>query len=389
MGPLKGLKVIEMAGIGPGPFCAMMLSDMGADVLRLDRADAVDAAHERDPRFEVLNRGRPSVALDLKKREAIETVLRLVKQADVLIEGFRPGVMERLGLGPADCAAVNEKLVYGRMTGWGQDGPLAQAAGHDINYIALTGALHAIGRAGGAPVPPLNLVGDFGGGSMYLLFGILSALWECNRSGRGQVVDAAILDGANSLIGFLYGALARGGWQNERGVNLLDGGRPWYDSYETKDGKFVSLGPIEPRFYAQFIERVGLSGEDLPDQNDPAGWERLRARFAALFRARTRAEWCSLLEGTDACFAPVLSSLEAPAHPQNVSRGNFVEIDGVVQPAPAPRFSRTRPEVAGSAARAGQQTRSGLAQWGFSDVEIEKIIESKVAVQAAEQSGAR
>jgi alpha-methylacyl-CoA racemase len=383
MGPLKGLKVIEMAGIGPGPFCAMMLSDMGADVLRLDRADAVGAEHERDPRFEVLNRGRRSVALNLKKPEAIATVLRLVKQADVLIEGFRPGVMERLGLGPADCAAVNARLVYGRMTGWGQDGPLAQSAGHDINYIALTGALYAIGRAGGAPVPPLNLVGDFGGGSMYLLFGILCALWERERSGQGQVVDAAILDGANSLTSFLYGALARKGWVNERGVNLLDGGRPWYDSYETKDGGFVSIGPIEPRFYQQFLERAGLADEGLPSQNDPAGWDRLRARFTAVFKTRTRDEWCAVLEGTDACFAPVLSPLEAPAHPQNVARGNFVEIEGVVQPAPAPRFSRTKAEVAGSPSRAGQQTRGGLAQWGFSSEEVEKLIQGKVAVHAA------
>lgn len=383
MGPLTGLKVIEMAGIGPGPFCAMMLSDMGADVLRVDRADAVGAEHEREPRFEVLNRGRPSIALDLKKPEAIAAVLRLVKQADVLIEGFRPGVMERLGLGPANCAEVNEGLVYGRMTGWGQDGPLAQSAGHDINYIALTGALHAIGRAGEAPVPPLNLVGDFGGGSMYLLFGILCALWERQRSGKGQVVDAAILDGATSLSSFLYGALARKGWVNDRGVNLLDGGRPWYDSYETKDGGLVSIGPIEPRFYKQLIERIGLAGEDLPAQNDPAGWNRLRERFVTVFKTRTRDEWSELLEGTDVCFAPVLSALEAPAHPQNVARGNFIEIDGVTQPAPAPRFSRTKPEVSGSASRAGQQTCDGLARWGFSGDEIQTFIQNKVAVQAA------
>jgi alpha-methylacyl-CoA racemase len=375
--------VIEMAGIGPGPFCAMMLSDMGADVLRVDRADAVDAVHERDPRFEVLNRGRPSIALDLKKPEAIAAVLRLIKQADVLIEGFRPGVMERLGLGPADCAEVNKQLVYGRMTGWGQDGPLAQSAGHDINYIALTGALHAIGRAGEAPVPPLNLVGDFGGGSMYLLFGILCALWERQRSGQGQVVDAAILDGATSLSSFLYGALARKGWTNDRGANLLDGGRPWYDSYEASDGGFVSIGPIEPRFYKQLIEHLGLAGAELPEQNDSSGWDRLRERFATVFKTKTRDEWSKLLEGTDACFAPVLSALEAPAHPQNIARGNFIEIDGVVQPAPAPRFSRTKPEASGPASRAGQQTCDGLARWGFSEGEIEKLILGKIAVQAA------
>lgn len=383
MGPLKGLKVVEMAGMGPGPFCAMMLSDMGADVLRVDRADAVGAAHEREPRFEILNRGRPSVAIDLKKPEGVEAVLRLVKQADVLIEGFRPGVMERLGLGPADCEAVNPRLVYGRMTGWGQDGPLAQAAGHDINYIALTGALHAIGRTGQAPVPPLNLVGDFGGGSMYLLFGMLCALWERERSGRGQVVDAAILDGVNSLTSFLYGALARKGWTDRRGENLLDGGRPWYDSYATKDGHYVSVGPIEARFYKELLERLGIGTEELPGQNDPKGWGLLRERFAAAFKSKTRDEWCQLLEGTDACFAPVLSAVEAPSHPQNIARSNFVEIEGVVQPSPAPRFSRTKPEVAGSAVRAGQKTRDGLARWGFSTQEIDTFIRNGVAVQAA------
>ncbi|QDO97533.1 CoA transferase [Ferrovibrio terrae] len=383
MGPLKGLKVIEMAGIGPGPFCAMMLSDMGADVIRIDRADAVGAKGERDPRFEILNRGRPSIALDLKKPQAIELVLKLVKDADVLMEGFRPGVMERLGLGPAECAKVNPKLVYGRITGWGQDGPLAQAAGHDINYIAITGALNAIGRGGEAPVPPLNLVGDFGGGSMYMLFGILCALWERERSGTGQVVDAAIVDGVNSLSSFLFGALARNGWVNERGANVLDGGRPWYDSYQTKDGGYICIGPIEARFYQLFLERVGLAGEGLPDQNDPAGWPLLRERFTALFKTKTRDEWSSLLEGTDACFAPVLSITEAPNHPHNAARGNFTEIDGVTQPVPAPRFSRTKAEIAGPASRAGQKTRVGLAGWGISDTDIQTLLDEKVAVQAA------
>lgn len=383
MGPLQGLKVIEMAGIGPGPFCAMMLSDMGAEVLRIDRADAVGAKGERDPRFEILNRGRPSIALDLKQPQAVALVRRLVQQADVLIEGFRPGVMERLGLGPEDCAKVNPKLVYGRITGWGQDGPLAQAAGHDINYIAITGALHAIGRADGAPVPPLNLVGDFGGGSLYMLFGILCALWERERSGAGQVVDAAIVDGVNSLSSFLFGALARKGWVNERGKNVLDGGRPWYDSYQTKDGGYICIGPIEARFYQLFLERVGLANEALPDQNDPAGWPILRERFTALFKTRSRDEWCQMLEGTDACFAPVLDPLEAAQHPHNVARGNFTEVDGVLQPVPAPRFSRTKPEIAGPASRAGQKTRAGLAAWGVPEQEIDALIAAKVAIQAA------
>ncbi|HLS55202.1 MAG TPA: CaiB/BaiF CoA-transferase family protein [Zeimonas sp.] len=388
MGPLQGVRVIEIAGIGPGPFCAMMLSDMGAEVLRIDRADAVGARGERDPRFEALNRGRRSIAVDLKSPDAVRALLRLVEKADVLIEGFRPGVMERLGLGPADCASVNPRLVYGRMTGWGQEGPLAQAAGHDLNYIALTGVLHSIGRPGQAPVPPLNLVGDFGGGSLYLAFGIACALWESQRSGRGQVVDAAIVDGASSLATFLHGALARGGWTERRGENLLDGGRPWYDSYETADGGYVSLGPIEPRFYQQFLERVGLAGEDLPAQNDPAGWPRLRERFAALFRTRTRAQWCELLEGTDACFAPVLSPLEAPAHAHNKARGSFVDVAGVVQPAPAPRFERTRPEVASGAPWAGQHTIEALADWGFPAADIDALIARGAAVQRGPEPAA-
>lgn len=389
MGPLQGIKVIEMAGIGPGPFCAMLLADMGAEVLRIDRADAVGARGERDPRLEPLSRGRRSIALDLKQPAAVQTVLRLVAGADALIEGFRPGVMERLGLGPEACLAVNPRLVFGRMTGWGQDGPLAQAAGHDINYIAITGALHAIGRPGGAPVPPLNLVGDFGGGSLYLAFGIACALLEARRSGQGQVVDAAICDGASSLASFLHGAFARGAWSEERGTNLLDGGRPWYDSYETADGHYVSLGPIEDKFYREFLRRAGLEGEDLPAQNDPAGWPRLRERFAAAFRTRTRAEWCELLEGTDACFAPVLSVTEARQHPHNRARGAFIEVDGVAQPAPAPRFSRTRPEVRRPGSRAGQDTTAALADWGLSAEEVARLIAAGAAVQAGVKEAAR
>jgi alpha-methylacyl-CoA racemase len=381
MGPLQGIKVIEMAGIGPGPFCAMLLADMGAQVLRIDRADAVGAKAERDPRFELLNRGRPSIALDLKRPEAIATVLRLVEGADALIEGFRPGVMERLGLGPDACLKANPRFVYGRMTGWGQDGPLAQAAGHDINYLAITGALHAIGRAGQAPVPPLNVVGDFGGGSLYLAFGIACALIEAARSGQGQVVDAAIVDGASSLVTFLHGAHARGGWNLARGTNLLDGGRPWYDSYETADGRHVTLGPIEERFYKQFLERVGLAEADLPKQNDPQGWPVLRARFAELFKSRTQAEWCALFEGTDACFAPVLDVHQAREHAHNRARQAFVEVDGVAQPAPAPRFSRTPGGVSRPAGRAGQHTREGLVAWGFAEDEVDRLLAAGVAVQ--------
>ncbi len=382
MGPLKGVRVIEMAGIGPGPFCAMLLADMGAEVLRVDRADAVGGKGERDPRLEPLNRGRRSVALDLKRPVAIASLRRMIGEADVLIEGFRPGVMERMGLGPDICLADNPRLVYGRMTGWGQSGPLAQAAGHDINYIAITGALHAIGRAGGAPVPPLNLVGDFGGGSLYLAFGVVCALLECMRSGHGQVVDAAIVDGASSLATFLHGAFARGAWSDQRGTNLLDGGRPWYDSYQTSDGQHVCIGPIEERFYRQFLDKVGLGGEDLPSQNDPAGWPLLRERFAALFRTRTRKAWCKLLEGSDTCFAPVLSIEEARAHPHNVARGAFIEVDGLVQPAPAPRFGRTRPEVQRGAARAGAHTRQALCDWGLEAAEVEALIAEGAAVQA-------
>ncbi|WP_288251537.1 CaiB/BaiF CoA-transferase family protein [uncultured Hydrogenophaga sp.] len=382
MGPLQGTKVIEMAGIGPGPFCGMLLSDMGAEVLRIDRADAVGSAEERDPRFEAMHRGRRSIAVDLKHPEGVATVKRLVASADVLIEGYRPGVMERLGLGPDACLALQPRLVYGRMTGWGQHGPLAQAAGHDINYIALTGALHAIGNGAGKPVPPLNLVGDFGGGALYLAFGIACALLEARRSGQGQVVDAAIVDGTGSMLTFLHGAFARDAWSHERGNNLLDGGRPWYDSYETADGRHVCIGAIEPKFYRELLARLGLADEDLPDQHDPAGWARLRSRFAEVFKSRTRDEWSARLEGTDACFAPVLDLHEAQRHPHNLARGAFVDVDGLAQPAPAPRFSRTPARVAGPAPQVGQHTRTALGQWGFTAAEVGRLLAMGSVVQA-------
>lgn len=370
MGPLAGVKIVELAGIGPGPFCAMLLSDMGAEILRLDRTEESGLGIRRDPRYDLLNRGRRSVAVDLKKPEGVDVALRLVARADALIEGFRPGVAERLGLGPDDCFARNPRLVYGRMTGWGQDGPLAAAAGHDINYIALTGALHAIGRAGQAPVPPLNLVGDFGGGGIYLAFGIVCALWEAARSGRGQVVDAAMVDGAASLMTMFYGLKAQGLWSDERGRNLLDGAAPFYDVYETADGKYVAVGPIEPKFYAELLRLAGIPEDELPGQMDVARWPEAKARLAEAFRARTRDEWCAVMEGSDACFAPVLSLDEAPRHPHNEARGTFVEIGGIVQPGPAPRFGRTMPEVQGPPPKPGEHTNTALADWGFDADEI-------------------
>ncbi|QJW85187.1 CoA transferase [Ramlibacter terrae] len=381
MGPLQGIKVIEIAGIGPGPFCAMMLSDMGAQVLRIDRADLVDAPGERDPRFEFTHRGRPSVALDLKNANAIAALKRLLADADVLVEGFRPGVMERLGLGPDDCAAINPRLVYGRMTGWGREGVLAQRAGHDINYIAITGALHATGPAE-EPVPPLNLPGDFGGGAMYLAYGIACALVERERSGRGQVVDAAIVDGVHSLMTFIHAAHARGEWVDRRASNVLDGGRPRYGCFETADGKHVAIGAIEPRFYAQLIEVLRLPASELPAQHDAQGWALLRGRLAAAFRTRTRDARCALLQDTDACFAPVLGIEEAPDHPHNRSRGAFVEVAGARQPAPAPRFSRSHAKIAGAAPHVGQHTRQALAAWGLEETEVDALLASGAAVQS-------
>jgi alpha-methylacyl-CoA racemase len=343
MGPLKGVKIIELAGIGPGPMCAMLLADLGATVLRIDRPAAEDLGVVRPRKYDLLLRSRETLAIDLKQRAGRELVLRLVEKADVLTEGFRPGVTERLGLGPDDCFLRNKKLVYGRMTGWGQDGPLSQAAGHDINYLSLTGGLHAIGPRGGAPVPPLNLVADFGGGSLYLAFGIVAALLEARQSGQGQVVEATMLDGVASLLTAYAGMFAAGMTDLRRGNNVLDGGAYYYQVYECADGEYVSLAPIEAKFHAELLRRLGLDAADLV-QADRAGWPAARERLAAAIRGKTRAEWCALLEGTDVCFAPVLSLPEAVAHPHNVARGTFVEVDGVAQSAPAPRFSRTVPD---------------------------------------------
>ncbi|MDB5753636.1 MAG: carnitine dehydratase [Massilia sp.] len=368
-GPLAGIRVVEMVGLGPCPFAAMMLADMGAEVIRIDRK-AAPAADNPFPmlgtRFDVMARGRRSLALDLKQPAAREVVLQLLDKADVLLEGFRPGVMERLGLGPDVCHARNPKLVYGRVTGWGQHGPLAQAAGHDLNYIALTGMLHAMGRAASPPAPPLNLVGDFGGGGMMMAFGVVCAVLEARVSGRGQVVDAAMTDGAALLGAMTYGLRAFGSWNDGREANLLDGGAPFYDCYACADGKFITIGSLEPQFYALLLQLTGAGDPAFETQMDQRQWPRMKERFTALFKTRSRDEWCAVLEGTDVCFAPVLDMAEAPAHPHNQARGTFIEIDGVTQPAPAPRFSRTAPEVAGAASKPGADSAAILADWGWS-----------------------
>ena len=341
MGPLAGVRVVEVGGIGPGPFCGMLLADLGADVVRIERPGGGGAGLPLAYQFDLLNRGKRSVALELKTPEGLGAALRLIERADALIEGFRPGVMERLGLGPEPCFARNPRLVYGRMTGWGQEGPLAERAGHDIAYIALTGVLHAIGRPDGPPAIPLNLVGDFAGGSLYLAMGLLAGLVEARSSGRGQVVDAAIVDGVASLTAYVFGLMPPGLWRDRRGANVLDGGCPWYDVYETSDGGYMAVGPIEAKFYQEFVDRLGIAGPDLPGQWDLGRWRDLRARIAARFRERTRAEWELAFEGSDACVAPVLSFAETQAHPHVRARGTFVEVDGITQPVPAPRFSRT------------------------------------------------
>jgi alpha-methylacyl-CoA racemase len=377
-GPLQGVKVIEMAGIGPGPFTAMMLADMGAEVLRVDRPNARVLNPEKD----VLNRGRRSIAVDLKHPDGVQTVLRLVEQADAIIEGFRPGVMERLGLGPDECLARNPKIVYGRMTGWGQDGPLSRAAGHDINYIAIAGVLNNFKRIGERPVPPNNLVGDFGGGGLLLAFGLVCALLEASRSGQGQVVDAAMVDGAAVLSTMIHAFVAMGIWQDNPGHNMLDTGAPFYEVYETADGKYMAIGAIEHQFYAELLDRTGLKDEELPFQMNRDEWPSLKERFTALFMSKTRDEWQSVLEGTDACAVPVLSMTEAPTHPHNVARQTFVVRDGVTQPAPAPRFSRTNAEIARPPTAPGGHTGEALADWGFSADEVAKLGEAGAISQA-------
>ncbi len=367
-GPLSGVKILEFAGIGPGPFCAMLLSDMGAEVVRVDRKGAQGGSP-----YDVTSRGRRSVAVDLKNPEGVTAVLALVESADALIEGFRPGVMERLGLGPDVCLARNPRLVYGRMTGWGQTGPLAHAAGHDINYIALTGALRAIGRPDETPVPPLNLVGDFGGGALYLALGIAAGLFEAQRSGQGQVIDAAMTDGAASLMAMFYGMRASGFWSDERGANLLDSGAHFYDTYACACGGWVAIGSIEPQFYALLIEKAGITDPEFQHQMDRAHWPSLKEKLTALFKTRTRDEWCAIMEGTDICFAPVLSLGEALTHPHNVARDTFTEVAGVPQPNAAPRFSRTREGVQGPPPGIGEHTEQALADWGMSLADIEKL----------------
>jgi alpha-methylacyl-CoA racemase len=367
-GPLSGIKVVEMVGIGPAPFCAMMLSDMGATVIRIDQPQKSRAALE--PRFDVLARGRSSIALNLKQTEAKDVALELIAQADVLIEGFRPGVMERLGLGPEVCLQRNPRLIYGRMTGWGQTGPLAQAAGHDLNYIALSGMLQAMGRGNDSPPPPLNLVGDFGGGAMMLAFGIVCALLETSRSKRGQVIDAAMTDGSALLGALMYGMHAGGRWTTQRSANLLDGGAHFYDTYICADGKFIAVGAIEPQFYAELLQRMGITDEEFRHQMNPSHWPALKQKLAAHIKTKTRDEWSNFLEGSDVCFAPVLDMTEAPAHPHNRARGTFIEIDGVIQPAPAPRYSRTPAQVQRPPAIRGEQAESILREWGFGEEQI-------------------
>ncbi|GIK47961.1 MAG: CoA transferase [Hyphomonadaceae bacterium] len=359
-GPLAGVKVVEFQGIGPGPFACMLLSDMGADVVRVDRKGGGGAS-----KFDVLARGRRSVALDLKNPADVAVALDLISKADVLVEGFRPGVMERLGLGPEEALKRNPRLVYGRMTGWGQDGPLAHAAGHDANYISITGALGAMGRADAAPSVPLNLVGDFGGGALYLAMGICAALVEAKTSGKGQVIDAAITDCTASLMAMMYGFRAAGMWSDDRDSNLLDGGAPFYDVYETKDGKYVTIGSLEPQFYALLLEKTGLKDDPtFAAQMDRSQWPAMTAKLTELIKSKTRDEWAAIMEGTDVCFAPVLDMAEAPNHPHNAARKAFMELDGVVQPAPAPRFSRTPGEVQGPPAKVGAHTDEVLAAWG-------------------------
>ncbi len=377
MGPLRGLKVIELAGIGPAPMACMILADMGAEVVRIERGKTRPSTHKHD----VSNRGKKSLVLDLKADKGKEILFELVAGADVLVEGFRPGVMEKLGFSPEACFAKNKKLIYGRMTGWGQTGPLAHTAGHDINYIAITGALHAVGRQGEKPVVPLNLFGDMGGGGMLLVSGILAALYESQTSEEGQVIDASMVDGAAQLMWMMHGFHANGRWNAEdRGSNLLDGAAHFYDTYETSDQRYIALGAIEPQFYRELIERAGFDAAEFSGEKqiDKSQWSEQKTRFAELFRQKTQEEWCDILEGTDACFSPVLNFLEAPGHEHNQARSTYIEVDGFMQPAPAPRFSRTESRVAHGQHDLGQDSALVLADFGYSEAEIEALRESGV-----------
>jgi alpha-methylacyl-CoA racemase len=370
------VRIVELAGIGPGPFAGMLLSDLGAEVLRVDRAQQVNPAGFDRPNLDVLARGRRSIGVDLKHPDGVATLLELVERADALIEGFRPGVMEKLGVGPDVCLARNPRLVFGRMTGWGQEGPMANASGHDINYIALAGALAHFGRAGSKPTPPINLVGDFGGGGLLMALGIVCGVLEARTSGKGQVLDVAMVDGAATLMAFVWGMKAMGAHSEAMGTNLLDTGAPFYDTYETADGKFISLGSLEAQFYGEMLERTGLADSGLPTQHDRSGWDAWRARFTELFKTKTRDEWDAILKGSDACYAPVLTMSEAARDEHNVARATFVEIDGVPQPAPAPRFSRTPGSIQGPPVWPGRHTDEALADWG---VAKERIAELRAA----------
>ena len=379
-GPLAGIHVVELAGLGPASFACMLLADMGADVVRVDRVAAGDFGAPADPRYQLLNRGRRSIAIDLKRSEGIELVERLVGRADALVEGFRPGVTERLGLGPERCLVLNPRLVYARMTGWGQDGPLAQAAGHDINFTALAGALDAIGPRGGDPISPLNLVGDFGGGALYLAFGIACALLEARTSGKGQVIDGAVVDGVAHLMTGVFGMMARKAWSPARGDNVLSGGRPWYAVYRTLDDQFVTLGAVEERFYRRMLEQTGLLRDEFLDRDDRAMWPKLEEALGAVIRTRTKAAWNELLQDAEVCFAPVLSVEEATAHPHMRSRDVFVESHGVLQPAPAPRFSRSKPALSRPPPLPGQHSRELLLELGVASQQIDELFVRGIVV---------
>jgi len=376
-GPLTGLKIVELAGIGPAPLCCSLMGDLGADVLRIDRNFDAGLGVPRDRRTDLLRRGRKSVSVDLKHSKGVETVMRLVEGADVLVDPFRPGVTEKLGLGPDNCFARNKKLIYARMTGWGQTGPLAQAAGHDLNYLSLTGIVHAIGGKD-LPAPPLNVVADMGGGAMSMALGILAGVYEARNSGNGQVVDISMTEGSAYLALGVYGMAAVGDYNHERMSNVLDGGAHFYRCYETKDNKFVSIASIEAKFYDLLLEKTGLKDEEnLPDQFDQSQWPEMSKRLAAVFKTKTRDEWCEIMEGSDVCFAPVLTFNEAPDHPHNKARGTFIDVEGVAQPNPAPRFSRTPGSVKGAAPEVGADTRDGLLAWGFDAAEVDTLIEEK------------